>query len=66
MRERSPEMDGVAAGAVDRLRRLDDVGDVDPAGLSVDDGLDEFLVRLRDLLAADTATMLLLDDAGDT
>jgi len=46
---------------VERLRRLQLVTDVTLAHLSVDDLLDELLLRVRDILEADTAAVLLLD-----
>ena len=56
MVERSGPMD-----ALERLQRLQRVSDVALAHLSVDDLLDELLLRVRDVLEADTAAVLLLD-----
>ena len=48
-------------GAADRLRDIESVTDAGLARLSVDDLLVELLDRVRDILDADTATVLLLD-----
>jgi serine phosphatase RsbU (regulator of sigma subunit)/anti-sigma regulatory factor (Ser/Thr protein kinase) len=48
---------------LERLRRLQRVSDAALAHLSVDDLLDELLLRVRDILDADTAAILLLDDS---
>jgi anti-sigma regulatory factor (Ser/Thr protein kinase)/putative methionine-R-sulfoxide reductase with GAF domain len=48
-------------GAADRLRDIESVTDAGLARLSVDDLLVELLDRVRDILGADTATVLLLD-----
>ena len=48
----------------ERLRRLQAVTDVALAHLSLDQLLDELLLRIRDALDADTAAFLLLDDTG--
>jgi signal transduction histidine kinase len=48
----------------ERLRRLQAVTDVALANLSLDDLLDELLLRIRDALDADTAAFLLLDETG--
>jgi anti-sigma regulatory factor (Ser/Thr protein kinase)/putative methionine-R-sulfoxide reductase with GAF domain len=48
-------------GAADRLRDIESVTDAGLARLSVDDLLIELLDRVRDILDADTATVLLLD-----
>lgn len=47
--------------AADRLRDIESVTDAGLARLSVDDLLVELLDRVRDILNADTATVLLLD-----
>src|SRR4051812_24792932 len=46
---------------VERLRRLEAVTDATLSRLDVSDLLDELLDRVRDLLNADTAAILLLD-----
>lgn len=48
---------------LERLQRLQRVSDVALAHLSVDDLLDELLLRVREVLDADTAAVLLLDPA---
>ena len=48
----------------DRLRRLELVTDAGLAQLDVDELLDELLERARDLLAADTAAVLLLNSSA--
>jgi anti-sigma regulatory factor (Ser/Thr protein kinase)/putative methionine-R-sulfoxide reductase with GAF domain len=50
--------------AEDRLRRIETVTDSDLAHLQVEDVLKVLLDRVRENLDADTATILLLDDAG--
>lgn len=45
----------------ERLRRIEAITDAALSGLNVADLLDELLERVRDLLAVDTATILLLD-----
>jgi sigma-B regulation protein RsbU (phosphoserine phosphatase) len=52
------------ADAEDRLRKIEAVTDSALAHLSADNLLNELLSRARDLLHADTATMLLLDPSG--
>ncbi|HKA85483.1 MAG TPA: SpoIIE family protein phosphatase [Acidimicrobiales bacterium] len=52
---------GTWKGAADRLRDIESVTDAGLARLSVDDLLDELLDRVRDILDADTAAILLLD-----
>jgi phosphoserine phosphatase RsbU/P len=47
-----------------RLRRIQAVTDAALSGLQVDDLLAELLDRARELLAVDTATILLVDDSG--
>ena len=47
--------------SVDQLRKLQRVTDAALAHLTVDDLLDELLIRVRDALGADTAAILLLD-----
>src|SRR3712207_2409068 len=47
--------------AVERLRRLQRVTDATLAHLSVDELLEELLLRIREILDADTAAVLLLD-----
>lgn len=48
----------------DRLRRIETVTDAALAHLGVEDLLDELLSRVRELLSADTAAVLLLDASG--
>jgi diguanylate cyclase (GGDEF)-like protein/PAS domain S-box-containing protein len=50
---------------VPSLRRVHLITDVAIARLDLDGLLDELLTRLRDTLAADTATVLTLEDDGD-
>jgi anti-sigma regulatory factor (Ser/Thr protein kinase)/putative methionine-R-sulfoxide reductase with GAF domain len=52
---------GTRKGAADRLRDIESVTDAGLARLSVDDLLVELLDRVRDILDADTAVVLLLD-----
>lgn len=48
-----------------QLRALEAVTDVNLSRLSMDELLHEMMERVRDLLEADTAAVLLLDDTGD-
>ena len=48
----------------DRLRRLQAVTDVALAHLSLEELLDELLLRVRDALDADTAAVLLVEETG--
>jgi sigma-B regulation protein RsbU (phosphoserine phosphatase) len=50
-----------ALASVDHLRKLQRVTDAALANLTVDELLEELLVRVRDALSADTAAILLLD-----
>lgn len=50
-----------ALASVDHLRKLQRVTDAALANLTVDELLDELLVRVREALSADTAAILLLD-----
>jgi serine phosphatase RsbU (regulator of sigma subunit) len=50
---------------IEQLRRLQRVTDVALAHLSVGDLLGELLIRVREVLSADTAAVLLLDRATD-
>jgi sigma-B regulation protein RsbU (phosphoserine phosphatase) len=50
-----------ALASVDQLRKLQRVTDAALAHLTVDDLLDELLIRVREALSADTAAILLLD-----
>ncbi len=50
---------------VDTLRRLQVVADVALAHLTLDDLLDELLERVRGLMGADTAAVLLLDEGSN-
>ena len=52
---------GTRKEAADRLRDIESVTDAGLARLSVDDLLVELLDRVRDILDADTAAVLLLD-----
>ena len=52
-----------ALASVDQLRKLQRVTDAALAHLSVDDLLEELLIRVREALSADTAAILLLDKA---
>ena len=47
-----------------KLRRIEAVTDAALSGLQLDDLLAELLERTRELLAVDTATILLVDDSG--
>ena len=51
--------------AAEHLRKLLAVTDAALAPLPLDRLLDELLLRIRDVLDADTAAFLLLDDAGE-
>jgi phosphoserine phosphatase RsbU/P len=55
---RSP--DGI--GEIEQLRRLQRVSDAALAHLGLEDLLDELLLRVREVLSADTAAVLLLDE----
>jgi sigma-B regulation protein RsbU (phosphoserine phosphatase) len=57
----APDSDGELG--FEQLRRLQRVTDVALAHLSVGDLLDELLIRVREVLSADTAAVLLLDQA---
>jgi anti-sigma regulatory factor (Ser/Thr protein kinase)/putative methionine-R-sulfoxide reductase with GAF domain len=57
----STDAAGTRKGAADRLRDIESVTDAGLARLSVDDMLVELLDRVRDILDADTAAVLLLD-----
>ena len=52
-----------ARDAEDRLRRIEAVTDVALSKLDLEDLLAELLDRFRDLLAADSAAVLLLEDS---
>ena len=54
-----------ATALEDRLHKLQLVTDAALAHLTVDDLLDELLVRVRDVMGVDTAAILLLDEAGE-
>ncbi|MCP2251905.1 GAF domain-containing protein [Prauserella aidingensis] len=54
-----------AGSATDRLHRIEVVTDAALAHLEVERLLEELLGRIRELLAADTATVLLLDASGE-
>src|ERR671936_651882 len=51
--------------AAERLRKLPLVTDAALAHLSLDDLLDELLTRIREILDADTAAFLMLDERTD-
>lgn len=53
------------ADAGERLRRLEAITDVTLSRLDVERLVDELLDRIRDLLRADTAAVLLLDDSQE-
>jgi phosphoserine phosphatase RsbU/P len=56
---------GSGAGDIhERLRRIEAVTDVELSKLTVEDLLDELLVRIRDVLDGDTAAVLLLDESA--
>src|SRR5215207_6415142 len=52
-----------ALDSVDHLRKVQRVTDAALDNLSVDALLDELLIRVREALSADTAAILLLDEA---
>jgi anti-sigma regulatory factor (Ser/Thr protein kinase)/putative methionine-R-sulfoxide reductase with GAF domain len=54
---------GPADASADQLRRLQHVTDAALAYLTVDELMDELLVRVREALSTDTAAILLLDEA---
>ena len=64
----APQSDGVryprslTFDPLERLERVQRVSDATLAHLSVDDLLDELLLRVREILNADTAAVLLLDE----
>ncbi|HYF47538.1 MAG TPA: SpoIIE family protein phosphatase [Acidimicrobiales bacterium] len=60
MNSRPPDPDGTA----ERLRQIENLTDAALAHLDVDDLLDELLERVRHVLEADTAAVLLLDAAS--
>jgi serine phosphatase RsbU (regulator of sigma subunit)/anti-sigma regulatory factor (Ser/Thr protein kinase) len=60
-----PERGSLILDPMERLRRLQLVTDATLAHLGVDDLLDELLLRVRDILDADTAAVLLLDPSTD-
>lgn len=60
-----PTAVAAAQDALERLRRIESVTDVALSRLTMEELLDELLLRLRDLLTADTAAVLLLDDSGE-
>lgn len=55
--------DGVATTVAERLRRLEAVTDVALSRLDVEDLLPELVDRARELLEADTAAVLLMDES---
>jgi K+-sensing histidine kinase KdpD len=54
-----------AEATADRLRKVQEVTEAALGGLTLDDLLDELLVRVRTALDADTAAILLLDEDAD-
>jgi len=54
-------IEGLGGGSDERLRRIEALTDTSLSQLDPDDLLDELLDRVRDVLRADTAAMLLLD-----
>jgi serine phosphatase RsbU (regulator of sigma subunit) len=52
-------------GVGERLRRLEAITDVTLSRLDLDEFVDELLDRVRDLIGADTAAVLLMDESGD-
>lgn len=57
--------DANTVGTDDELQRIDAVTDTALARLDLDELLDELLTRVRELLGADTAAVLLRDAEGD-
>jgi phosphoserine phosphatase RsbU/P len=53
-----------AFAALEQLRRVQSVTDAALANLGVEALLDELLVRVREVLSADTASILLVDESG--
>jgi len=60
----APESDERLVAAEDQLRRIQTLTDATLAYLSLDQLLEELLSRIRELLRADTAAILLLDPTG--
>ncbi len=54
-----------AVAAIERLQHLQSISDAALTFLDVDELLHELLARIRDALSADTATILLVTEAGD-
>jgi signal transduction histidine kinase len=54
-----------AEAVADRLRKVQEVTEAALGGLTLNDLLDELLIRVRTALAADTAAVLLLDEQTD-
>jgi signal transduction histidine kinase len=54
-----------AEATTERLRKVQEVTEAALGGLTLDDLLDELLIRVRTALAADTAAILLLDEQTD-
>lgn len=52
-------------GIGERLRRLEAITDVTLSRLELDEFVDELLDRIRELIGADTAAVLLMDESGD-
>src|SRR5262245_54496660 len=63
-KDASTMVDPRASEIEQRLRRLKAVTDSALSQLELEDLLDELLERIRDLLSADTATVLLVDSSG--
>jgi sigma-B regulation protein RsbU (phosphoserine phosphatase) len=62
--DREPVVAASARDAEDRLRRIEAVTDVALSKLDLEDMLAELLDRIRDLLATDSAAVLLLEDSS--
>jgi signal transduction histidine kinase len=63
--EEAREAQERAEATADRLRKVQEVTEAALAGLTVEDLLDELLVRVRTALGADTAAILLLDEKAN-
>jgi signal transduction histidine kinase len=60
--EEAREARQLAEATADRLRKVQEVTEAALGGLTLNDLLDELLIRVRAALAADTAAILLLDE----
>ena len=63
--EEAREAQERAEATADRLRKVQEVTEAALVGLTVEDLLDELLVRVRTALGADTAAILLLDEKAN-